>query len=221
MGERIAALAALNRVRAAAAEVPAPVPSPATAPTIAQAPAAQQAVNNITGARSLQEIAGLRQMAETTSQGITPNTNTQRADVVGSTLSRQAESMVAAPDATEPRQPAADVVAANQRNRLSFNRAILETLRGGLEAARENVPPVEQQMAAIREAFAARREEAAQAREDLERTRAENAAAANNREADALGLLAGAPNVLQTRPAQTSYPTPAPGPGGDRLNFLI
>ena len=227
MGERIAALAALNRVRAAAAQLPAqspfPAASPVTAPATTAEAAPQQAVNNITGSRTLQEIAGLRQMAETTSQGITPNINGQRADVIGSALSQQAESTVSAPNATEARQPAADVVAANTRNRLSFNRAILETLRGGFEVARENVPTVEEQMTAIREALAARRSETQRVGEEERGSGAgENAPLANVVEADALELLAEAPSRGPVRAPESPYPASGgPVSGGGRLNFLI
>ena len=79
MGERIAALAALSRIRAIADQIPVQASSPAVAAETVPV----QTANVIEVTRPLQEIAGLRQAAETTSQRITPDTNGQRADAVG------------------------------------------------------------------------------------------------------------------------------------------
>ncbi|MEA3365667.1 MAG: hypothetical protein U9Q79_08515 [Candidatus Hydrogenedentes bacterium] len=222
MGERIAALAALSRIRAIAEQIPTEVPSaPGAAQTIPEQGADAFAVS-----RPLQEIAGLRHMAETTSKRVTPNTNAQRADVVGSALSQETESTVPAPNSTEPKQVVADVVAANTRNRLSFNRAILETLRGGFETARATVPSIEEQREAIRQALANQRAEAQPQRSTMnEQTPAETpppvAPRHYNPEADALGLLAGAPAPPRVPPSP--YPVSGQEPltsNGNHLNFL-
>ncbi len=223
MGERLAALAALSRIRAIAEQIPVQALSaPAVPETIPE-----QAANTVAVSRPLQEIAGLRQMAETTSQGITPNTNGQRADALGSVLSRQAESTVAALEAPEPRRAVADVVEMDTRGRLSFNRAILEVLRGGFETAQATVPTVEQQREAIREALAVQRSEGLARRTGEERApvQVQNLRPVRiNAEADALGVLAGAPGVSLSRPRQVPYPSAGQGPngvGGSRLNFLV
>ena len=143
MGERIAALAALSRIRALVEQIPTQAASPAQAPIEVQEAAVPQSAQAITASRPLQELAGLRQMAETTSQSTSPNINAQRVDRLGAALSRLAESTVDPPNAIEPRQSVADVLDAGAGNRLSYNRAILEMLRGGFETARRAVPAVE------------------------------------------------------------------------------
>lgn len=217
MGERIEAIVALTRIRAVAAQIPAQAPSPAAAPN----PETQQAVNNVAASRPLQELAGLRQMAETTSARITPNTNAQRADVVGSAMSQETESTVPAPNPPEAQQPAADVVAANERNRLSFNRAILETLRGGFETARENVPTIEQQWQGIRQALATQRAER-QPERQTEQTAEEESGAVTapvNRQPRAVieNALGVSPRLVDAYPPATEIPEEGKNP---RLNFL-
>lgn len=221
MGERIAALAALSRIRAIAEQIPTQAPSATAVPEAIP----EQGADAFAVARPLQEIAGLRQTAETTSKRVTPNTNAQRADGVGAAMSQETESTVPAPNAVEPKQAGADVVAANARSQLSFNRAILETLRGGFETARATVPSIEEQRETIREALAARRAEPRTERAAMtEETRGRQrpvSPAGYSPEADALGLLAGAPSALSVQPR--SYPVAGEAAGtsnGNRLNFL-
>ena len=226
MGERIAALAALSRIRALVEQIPTQAASPAQEPIEVQEAAVPQSAQAITASRPLQELAGLRQMAETTSQSTSPNINAQRVDRLGAALSRLAESTVDPPNAIEPRQSVADVLDAGAGNRLSYNRAILEMLRGGFETARRAVPAVEAQREAFREAMLARRAEALrrEAAAPAARSGAQNLAAAVTRaEADALGLFAGASGVPLTRPPQTPYRAEreAPEGAGNRLNFLV
>ena len=106
MGERIAALAALSRIRALVEQIPTQAASPAQAPIEVQEAAVPQSAQAITASRPLQELAGLRQMAETTSQSTSPNINAQRVDRLGAALSRLAESTVDPPNAIEPASPA-------------------------------------------------------------------------------------------------------------------
>ncbi len=226
MGERIAALAALSRIRALVEQIPTQAASPVQAPVEAPEALGQQGVQAITASRPLQELAGLRQMAETTSQSTSQNTNAQRVDSLSAALRRLAESTVDPPNALEPRQPAADALEVGAGNRLSYNRAILEMLRGGFETARRAVPAVEEQRAAFREAVLARRAEALrrEAAASAARSEAQTSAAAVTRaEADALGLFAGALGAPLTRPPQAPYRAvrEAPEGAGNRLNFLV
>lgn|GEM_PF-1021196 len=223
MGERIAALAALSRIRAIADQIPVQASSPAVAAETVPV----QTANVIEVTRPLQEIAGLRQAAETTSQRITPDTNGQRADAVGAAMSQEAESAITAPNAASPQQATADVAGANTRNRLSFNRAIFETLRGGAGTARPGVPSIEEQRTAIRRALTSRRSQAPTQRaattEQTGSVSRDTLSARYNPEADALAVLAQAPAARLSYPRQAAYSSSAPETvtsGGSRLNFL-
>ena len=227
MGERIAALAALSRIRSLVEQIPVQALSPAEAAPAIQEAAALNAGQAVTASRPLQELAGLRQMAEVTSQGSTENINARRVDRLGAALRRLMESTVDPPNAPQPRQPVADALELGAGGRMSYNRALLEMLRGGFETARRAVPAVEEQRASFLEAIRLRRADA----RDREATASfkppaeeEYATAVTWEVAEALGFFAAASQRPQARPPQaSSYPVAGrmPEQAGSQLNFLV
>jgi hypothetical protein len=219
-------LAALSRIRSLVEQIPAQaVPSAEATPAI-QEGAGVNAADAVTASRPLQELAGLRQMAEVTSQGTTENINARRVDRLGAALRRLMESTVDPPNAIQPRQPVADALEVGADNHWSYNRAILEMLRGGFETARRVVPAVEEQRASFLEAMRFRRAEARRRELPASVEQPEGqafAAIVTRAEAEALGLFAEASHIAQGRPPQAPYPVAGrmAEQAGSQLNFLV